>query len=137
MKTNLTLEDMIDKINAELVLLQSGDMYEPERAKKTAALALMIQLELAKHLSSIQAQAKNSKNEVKVIEAEAYFEGIEGKDKKPSDSYLDNKVATSDKVKVAKKAYIDVEQESDKWTYVFNSMKDTHILFRSLTKELF
>jgi hypothetical protein len=131
----MNLEDMVEKINEELVSLHSGRYYEPEQAKKTAALALMAQFELAKHLSSIKADCKHAKNEQKAIEADCYFKALEGKDKKPSDSWLDNKVVTFDEVKTAKKDYISKEQEADKWDYVNNSLTNAHLLFRAIGNE--
>src|SRR5690348_3622328 len=65
-----SVQEMSDEIIQELSAVHMGK-YDLDRAKRTAALALKAQMEMAEFLADAEARAKSMKNSVKVIEADA------------------------------------------------------------------
>lgn len=133
------LDEMVEEIMKELQIVHSGVYYEPDKARRTAAKALSIQIYLSKFLASKEADSKSAKLEIDQSEADEYFQAIPSEGKKPSDAYLDRAISKSQKVKETKIQQIKAEQEWKQWLYVFNALKEAHIFFRSIgnSKEQF
>lgn len=135
--TDLTLEDsvklMVSQVSQELRRVHSGK-YDEKRAVKTAALALKAQMDLADFLSDVEGTAKGFKNEVKAVEAEAYFDHRSSAEKKMSEAALQQLVAKDKRTAEAEAKAVEAEKTAKKWGIIFSTMKEAHIFFRNLGK---
>jgi hypothetical protein len=135
----LTLADkviaMANEIMEELDLVHSGRIkYDIDRAKKTAALALKVQIHMAEFLAEEECVAKRARNNVKFAEAEASFEARAAAPagKKLTDAAAKETVARDVSVLKAENDAIDAEKTYKKWSLIFGSMRDAHVYFRNL-----
>lgn len=133
------IEGMVNEVMEELALVHSGVYYEPDRARKIAALALQVQILMAKFLASKEADGKAAKLDIEGVEAEEYFAAIPKDQKKPSDALLEMAVIKSTSVREARIKHIKAEQEFRQWYFLQSAMKEAHIYFRSIgnSKEQF
>lgn len=126
-----SVESMASEIIDELGLVHTG-RYDVDRARRTAALALKAQMEMAEFLSDLEGRAKGSKNTVELKESEAYFDAKESSEKKVSEAALQQLVIKNNKVTLAKYDAIEAEKEFKKWSSIFLVLKEAHIFFRNL-----
>jgi hypothetical protein len=129
------IEEMIEEVMAELAAIHSGQYFEPDRARKAAALSLQIQILMSKFLASKEADGKSAKLEIESVEADEYFKAIPTDSKKPSDTFLDAAVTKSVLVKEARLLHIRAEQEFRQWYFLQSAMKEAHIYFRAIGNE--
>ncbi len=129
-----SLEQLINFCLDELGKAYQGK-YDPDRAEKSAALFLEVQLKLADYVSSVEFRARMAKSEVERVSAEKYFVIKNGSvDKKLSEAALEHSLAKDEDILKIKKDVIKNETEYKKWQYVMNSLQNGHIYFRSLAK---
>lgn len=128
-----SLKTMIAEVVEELKLVHTSK-YDEKRAIRTAALALQAQIQLVEFLSDTELRAKGAKNEVKIIEAEVYFENKESSDKKISEANLQQAIAKDKRVITAETKTINAEKEAKKWASILNILQNAHIFFRNLGK---
>ena len=128
-----SLDKMIETCLTELQAVKHGK-YESERAEKTAALFLEVQLRVADFLSDAEFKAKMSKAEVERVEADKYF-NYKTSAGKVTEAHLVNSVSKDDDVLKAKAASYREEADFKKWLYVMNTLKDSHIYFRGMSKK--
>lgn len=132
-----TLEDsvktMVSEISKELLKVHSSK-YDEKQAIRTAALALKAQMDLAEFLSDVEGTAKGSKNEVKMVEAEVYFDHRASAEKKISEAALQQLIAKDKRTSDAEAKAIEAEKKAKKWVNLFATLKEAHIFFRNLGK---
>lgn len=135
--TDETLEDsvkrMVAEVSRELSKVHSSK-YDEKQAIRTAALALKAQMDLAEFLSDVEGTAKGSKNDVKMVEAEVYFDHRSSAEKKISEAALQQLVAKDKRTSDAESKAIEAEKRAKKWANVFATLKEAHIFFRNLGK---
>ena len=128
-----SVKRMVSEVSSELRLVHSG-RYDEKRAIKTAAIALKAQMDLAEFLSDVEGTAKGTKNEVKAIEAEVYFDHRSSSEKKMTEGALQQVVAKDKRTIAAEAKAVEAEKTAKKWGIVFGTMKEAHIFFRTLGK---
>lgn len=128
-----SVKRMVSEISQELRLVHSG-RYDEKRAVKTAALALKAQIDLAAFLSDVECTAKGTKNEIKAVGAEVYFDQRSLSDKKMTEVALQQMIAKDKRAILAEKKAVEAEKIAKKWGIVFGTMKEAHIFFRTLSK---
>lgn len=132
-------DDRIQKL-VELVLkhvkaVHHGD-FDSTKADAVAGVALEAQLELAGPLSEAEFRAKHAKHEVEYIESETAYKVRSASDKKISEANLEQLVNKDPEVRKAKLNFANAEKEFKKWQYIFGTLKDAHIFFRTLDKKV-
>lgn len=134
-----TIEDeikqMVFEVSNSLKLVHEGS-YNDKNASRTAALALKCQIDMAEILSDAEASAKGCRNDVRIAESQAYFEAKEESDKKLSEAALEQHISKNPNVLTAEKKAIQTEKSSKKWTILSNTMKEAHIFFRMMNKQI-
>jgi len=113
----------------------SRSKYDSEQADKTASLFLVAQMQISFLIEEVELKAKNAKNEVSRIEGEKYFEYKKlNADKKITENMIVNFVAKEPDIVAAKIECAQQEATLKKWIYVLNTLKESHIYFRNLSK---
>lgn len=113
----------------------SRSKYDTEKADKTASLCLLAQMKLSFLIEEVEMKAKNAKNEIGRIEAEKYFEyKSSNTDKKITENMLVNYVAKEPDIVAVKLECAKQESTLKKWNYVLNTLKDSHVYFRNISK---
>lgn len=125
------VETMLSEVVSELGLVHSGT-YDIDRARRTAALALKAQIEMAEYISDLEGQARGLKNMIESAEADAYFDAKDSSEKKISEAALQQMVNKNKKVAQAKSDAINAEREFKKGSNMFTILKDAHIFFRNI-----
>ena len=134
---------MIDYSDIETIIEQcfneiqgaSRSKYDSDMADKTAALFLVAQMKLSFLIEEVEIKAKNAKNEITRIEGEKYFEyKISNIDKKITENMLSNYVAKEPDIVQARIDCATYESNLKKWNFILNTLKDSHIYFRNLSK---
>lgn len=133
--TPLTRAAAVQAMTNEIVY-ELGQVHmhrcEPDRAKRTAALALKAQMLMAEFLADAEGRAKGMKHNVEFIESEVYFDQKNLSDKKLSEAALQQFVAKDKAVVKAKSNMIEAEVEFKKWVSIFAVLKEAHIFFRNI-----
>ena len=142
-KDSLTNEEITRAAKVEemtTILMQAMDAvyqgkFDVSKTDRMAALALAAQIELARFLAEAEWRAKQSKQEVKYISAEAHgkYKSMPS-EKKLTDAALEQLVNKDKDVRVAEAKLADLEREVKKWQYIHGTLKDGHIFFRNLGK---
>lgn len=128
-----SVKRMIREVSNELHKVHT-EKYDEKRAIKTAALALKAQMDLAEFLSDVEGTAKGTKNAVKTVESQVYFDYREASEKKISEAALQQMVAKDKRTIDADFLAVDAEKTAKKWANLFGTLKDAHIFFRNLGK---
>lgn len=128
-----SVKRMVSEVSQELRKVHTGK-YDEKRAIKTAALALKTQIDLAEFLADVEGTAKGTKNEVKAVESEVYFDHRSMSEKKMSEAALQQLVAKDKRTAIADRKAVEAEKIAKKWGIVFGTMKEAHIFFRTLGK---
>ena|ERR1700723_1900826 len=124
------IEECFNEINAS-----SREKYDSDKADRTAALFLAAQMKLSFLIEDIELRARQAKNEITRIEGEKYFEiKIAGGDKKITENALLSALAKEPDIVASKLECAKQEASLKKWIYVLNTLKDSHIYFRNLSK---
>lgn len=130
------LSKMIDNCLEELRCAHQGEC-QSDRAERTAALFLEVQIQLADYLSQVELKAKGTKNEVERLSSQKYFEfktdGMTG-GQKLSEAALEHSISKDDAICSLKDKLIRAEAEGKKWNYVITMLSNGHIYFRNLSK---
>lgn len=134
---------MIDYADVETVIEQcfeeiqsaSRSKYDADKADRTASLCLLAQMKLSFLIEDIEMKAKNAKNEIARVEGEKYFEyKSSGGDKKITENMITSFVAKEPEVVSIKLECAKQEATLKKWNYVLNTLKDSHVYFRNISK---
>lgn len=124
------IEECFNEISAS-----SRSKYDVDKADRTAALFLMAQMKLSFLIENVEFNAKQSKNEITRIEGEKYFDyKTSGGDKKITENMLTSFVSKEPDIVAAKLECAKQEAALKKWNYLLNTLKDSHIYFRNLSK---
>jgi len=128
------IEGIIEKCFNE-IQEASRAKYDADMADKTAALFLVAQMKLSLLIEEVELKAKNAKNEITRIEGEKYFEYKTSQaDKKITENMAASYVAKEPDIVQARLECATQESNLKKWTYLLNTLKDSHIYFRNLSK---
>jgi hypothetical protein len=129
------VETLLEECFAEIETSARGK-YDTDKADRTAALFLTAQMKLSFLIEAVELKARQAKNEITRIEGEKYFEHkTSGSfEKKITENMLTSLVAKEGDVVSAKTECAMQEAALKKWTYIFNTLKDSHIYFRNLSK---
>lgn len=125
------VEDMMETLRLAMSEVYAGH-FDYSKADRIAALALTVQLELAKFAADAEWRARQAKAEIKHISAEANYKYRTSADKKISEAALEQLVNKDPDVKKAELKMAEYERDSKKWQNYYNTLKDAHIFFRSL-----
>jgi hypothetical protein len=124
------IEECFNEISAS-----SRMKYDSDKADRTAALFLMAQMKLSFLIENVEFGAKQAKNEVTRIEGEKYFDyKMSAIDKKITENMITSHVAKESDIVAAKLECAKQEAALKKWNYLLNTLKDSHIYFRNLSK---
>lgn len=136
MKTNKEdFETLVGQCYAELNSAYK-EKYDADKAERTAAMFLAALMQLAYFIEDIEAKARHSKVEIERIEGEKYFEFKEEAGvKKLTEATLTQSIAKDPSVLEVKNANCQAEAELKKYNYLMASLKEGHILFRSIGKQ--
>lgn len=134
---------MIDYADIETVIQRcfeevqeaSRAKYDTEKADRTASLFLLAQMKLSFLIEEIEMRAKNAKNEIARVEGEKYFEvkSAAGPEKK-TEAMIVNYIAKDPDIVAVKLECAKQEATLKKWGFVLNTLKDSHIYFRNVSK---
>ena len=136
MSEDLSIQELVNLVFVSLTQVRTGD-FESKKSSAVAAAALEAQIKLADSLADAEFSAKNTKNLLELVRAEAATNiRISHKDgKKPTESQLEELVNTDTKTIEAKNDSALAEKEYKKWQYINNTLKDAHIFFRNFDKQ--
>jgi hypothetical protein len=128
-------EELLDKCFKEIEA-SSINKYDTDKADRTAALFLSAQMKISFLIEDVELKARQAKNEITRIEGEKYFafKSSGFGDKKITENMLTNHVAKEAEVISAKNECSKQEATLKKWNYVMNTLKDSHVYFRNLSK---
>lgn len=122
--------------NIEILRSAMNEVYlghfDYSKADRVAALALNVQIELAKFAADAEWRARQAKAEIKHISAEANYRYRTSADKKISEAALEQLVNKDPDVKNAELKMAEYERDAKRWQNYYNTLKDAHIFFRSL-----
>lgn len=127
---------LLDIIQNQISKVRNG-VFDLSLADRVAALVLECQMELTDFYADVEANSRNAKHNVDFIENEAANEiagEFEKKGGKLSEAAIKRKSLATTKVSEAKKNLVDYEREYKKWRYVYDLLKEAHIMFRNITK---
>lgn len=128
------IEKMMVSITTAMDQVYQG-IFDTSKTERIAALALSAQMELATFLADAECRAKQAKQELKYISAEAYAKHkAMPTDKKLTDNALEQLVNRDLNVKEAETKMAELERDFKKWQYVHGTMRDGHVFFRNLGK---
>jgi hypothetical protein len=135
----ITRADKVEEMAAALTTAMDEvyqGKFDVTKTERMAALALGAQMELAKFLADAEWRAKQGKQEVKYISAEAHgkYKSVPS-EKKLTDAALEHLVNKDKDVRSAESKLADLEREVKKWQYVHGTLKDAHVFFRNLGKQ--
>lgn len=125
-KMHSIITEALSRVYANQFILHHSDRY--------AALALCAQMELAKYLSQMQFNAKQSKQAVKYTTGEVSYELRSNSDKKQTEEAIKQLTAKDIRIRQADLKQAELEMQAEQWGYVFESLRDAHIFFRNLGK---
>jgi len=115
--------------------ISSREKYDADKADRTAALFLCAQMKLSFLIEEVEMQAKQAKNEITRIEGEKYFEFKQAQgDKKITENMTTSHIAKDADIVAAKLECAKQESALKKWNYIMNTLKDSHVYFRNLSK---
>src|ERR1035437_11121561 len=127
------VETMIDTLPSAMNAVYQGN-FDYSKSDRMAALALMVQIELAKFTADAEWRARQPKAEIKHISAEANFKYRTSAEKKPSEAALEQLVNKDPEVKKAELDMAEYERDAKKWQNYLLTLRDAHIFFRNLGK---
>ncbi|HVI40214.1 MAG TPA: hypothetical protein VM577_06105 [Anaerovoracaceae bacterium] len=125
------VESNIDILRSAMNEVYLGH-FDYSKADRIAALALTVQIELAKFAADAEWRARQAKAEIKHISAEANYRYRTSADKKISEAALEQLVNKDPDVKNAELKMAEYERDAKRWQNYYNTLKDAHIFFRSL-----
>ena len=108
-----------------------------QEAERLAAQTLLIRLQLADQIKSMDLSARLKKHGVKAVRAQVYMEELAKHDKKPAENYMDNAVNLSDLVKAEEREYAEADVSKDQMMTYMDIFKDAHLYFRGIMKGTF
>ena len=124
------MEDCFNEISAS-----SREKYDADKADRTAALFLAAQMKLSFLIEDVELRAKHAKNEITRIEGEKYFNfKTTSTEKKITENMMVNFIAKEPDIVASKLECAKQEAALKKWVYILNTLKDSHIYFRNLSK---
>lgn len=128
------IEEMSEVLSDAMDAVYQG-RFDILRAERMAALALSMQMELAKFLADSEWRAKQAKQELKYVSAEAHskYKSMPS-EKKLTDNALEQLVNKDKNVRDVDAKVAELECEFKKWQYVHGTLRDGHIFFRNLGK---
>ncbi len=130
----------LDTLQAELeecrrIITEAyGSPVSIDDATLYAARFLATQMTVADELQKTELDARMRKNGVKVVSSKAYLDEVARHDKKPSDTLLENTVASHELVKREQEALARAEVRANYLDNYYNILKDGHIFFRGIAK---
>lgn len=108
-------------------------------AERIAALALKCRMELAEFIKDSELRFRQSKNDLKLVRAEAKYkyhkQALEEDKKKPADATLEMLVDKDEEVRDGENRVAELEVEAKKWQNLLGIVQDAHIFFRNLNKQ--
>lgn len=117
------------------------DSYESsvtmEEAEKLAGKFLYAQLQVSQKLATTDLDARMRKSGLKAIKAAVYLDNVQGKEKKPSDTLLEQLVNSDAIVKGEQAAFDEAEVVRDQLQNYLNIFKEAHVHFRTIAKGRF
>lgn len=105
-----------------------------EEAERMAAKCLSAQLDIARALSASDLDSRMRKNGLKASKANAYLMEVNKHEKKPSDTLLENIVASDLSVQAAQNSFETSDARKESLNLYFGIFKDAHIYFRGISK---
>lgn len=127
MKSNLEeLKNVITRAYTEGVTVPEAEKY--------AAQTLMVRMEIAEQLKSVDLDARMKKHGVKAVRGEIYLEEIGKHEKKPNEAYLESVINLDGNVTAEELRYAKAEVESDYLHAMLGIFSDAHIYFRAVMK---
>jgi len=134
MKTEQELEELIHKCLKELESAQEAK-YDQEKAERTAALFLSVQMQLADLLHDFELKSKQARRNVEVVEAEKYFFYKNANaGSKLTEASLNHMIAKDPDVIKAEQEAALAESSLKKWGYILGTIKDGHLFYRNVAK---
>lgn len=127
------VQELIEKCIAESQSAREGK-FDTDKADRTAAMFLEAELKLALFIGEFELKAKDSKNEIERIEAEAYYQLKANTTGKLTEGALTQSIARQQDVIDAKRACAAAESDAKKWNLIFSILRDGHIFFRNIGK---
>lgn len=129
------IESMIEVLRSAMEEIYHGN-FDYSKSDKMAALALTAQIDLAKFSADAEWRARQSKVEIKHISAEVNYKYRTSSDKKISEAALEQLVNKDQDVKNAELKMAEHERDAKRWQNYLSTLKDTHIYFRNLNKQI-
>ena len=113
----------------------SRDKMDQDKADQIAALCLVAQMKVSSLIEEVELKAKHAKNNISKVEGEKYFElKSSNTDKKITENMLLNYIAKDDEVIQVKQSCAEYEANLKKWTFILNTLKDSHHYFKNISK---
>jgi hypothetical protein len=128
------VQQMIDVVDSSMGEIYTGT-FDHNRAEKVAAAAWSAQFGLSTFLPDAKLRAKQAKNLLKLVKAQAdkKYRDSNG-EKRRTEAQIEQLVTSDPEVVAAEAALLAAEHEAEKWECVLSSIKDGHIFFRNLNK---
>jgi len=134
LELNDSVQDMIGQCLKALAEAHEGK-YPAEKAERTAALFLDVQMRLTDVVASFEFKKQMAKNELERLSGEKYFLfKNSSSDKKITEAALDHSLAKDEDVFKVKQSLAEADKEQKKWQNVMTIMSNGHIYFRNLGK---
>lgn len=108
-----------------------------EDAERLAAKVLVVQMQIAEQLKSMDLDTRMRKTGVKAIRANTYLGIIERSEKKPTEGQLEHMVNSDKAVIIEQNLFDTTEVARDNLMLYFNIFKEAHIYFRGIAKGRF
>ena len=129
-----SLDEQIEYFKDQMTAVYDGN-FNVMKANKVAAAVLNAQLDLAKILPDAEFRARNSKQEIKCVESEVAFE-LKEANQKLAEAAITRLIPKDPRIKEANMSASLAEKESKKWQHISNVLKEAHVFFRTLGKEI-
>ncbi len=108
-----------------------------EEAERHAARFLEAQLSIASNLATLDLSARMKKNGMKAARAQCYITECSATEKKPSDTFLEQKVQLDPFVCKAVDLFETADARRENLAIYLGIFKDAHVFFRGIAKGVY
>ncbi len=105
-----------------------------EQAERLAAKVLLVQMEIANSLETIDLDARMKKSGLKAIQARCYARIISNADKKPTEKALEHGINADADVLAAQQALDEGAAKKESLSLYFGLFHEAHIYFRGISR---